>query len=105
MDDQLRGRVEAALKKTNSQYVEVHIEEASSSGIRYRGKDLEEIGICDRIINEPTGGAHREPEQMNQILKKIILEELDLIVDQNDNKDYLQSRIKRYEPMGRFQED
>ena len=44
MDDQLRGRVEAALKKTNSQYVEVHIEEASSSGIRYRGKDLEEIG-------------------------------------------------------------
>ena len=42
---------------------------------------------------------------MNQILKKIILEELDLIVDQNDNKDYLQSRIKRYEAMGRFQEN
>ena len=77
----------------------------AADAMKVTPKDLEEIGICDRIINEPTGGAHREPEQMNQILKKIILEELDLIIDQNDNKDYLQSRIKRYEAMGRFQEN
>ena len=77
----------------------------AADAMKVTPKDLEEIGVCDRIINEPTGGAHREPEQMNQILKKIILEELDLIVDQNDNKDYLQSRIKRYEAMGRFQEN
>ena len=77
----------------------------AADAMKVTPKDLEEIGICDRIINEPTGGAHREPEQMNQILKKIILEELDLIVDQNDNKDFLQSRIKRYEAMGRFQEN
>ena len=77
----------------------------AADAMKVTPKDLEEIGICDRIINEPTGGAHREPEQMNQILKKIIFEELDLIVDQNDNKDYLQSRIKRYEAMGRFQEN
>tara|TARA_Y100000588_G_scaffold238567_1_gene252270 strand:- start:491 stop:1447 length:957 start_codon:yes stop_codon:yes gene_type:complete len=77
----------------------------AADAMKVTPKDLEEIGICDRIINEPIGGAHREPEQMNQILKKIILEELDLIVDQNDNKDYLQSRIKRYEAMGRFQEN
>ncbi len=77
----------------------------AADAMKVTPKDLEEIGICDRIINEPTGGAHREPEQMNQILKKVILEELDLIVDQNDNKDYLQSRIKRYEAMGRFQEN
>ena len=77
----------------------------AADAMKVTPKDLEEIGICDRIVNEPTGGAHREPEQMNQILKKIILEELDLIIDQNDNKDYLQSRIKRYEAMGRFQEN
>jgi len=77
----------------------------AADAMKVAPKDLEEIGICDRIINEPTGGAHREPEQMNQILKKVILEELDLIIDQNDNKDYLQTRIKRYEVMGRFQEE
>tara|TARA_Y100001936_G_C16092551_1_gene687783 strand:+ start:5585 stop:6961 length:1377 start_codon:yes stop_codon:yes gene_type:complete len=49
MDDLLRDRVEAALKKTDNQYVEIHIEEASSSGIRYRGKDLEEIGRSSAI--------------------------------------------------------
>ena len=44
MDDGTRDRIEAAIKGAGGQYVEVHIEEASSSTIRYRGRDLEEIG-------------------------------------------------------------
>ena len=40
----MRDRIEAALKSVGGQYVEVHVEEASSSAIRYRGNDLEEIG-------------------------------------------------------------
>ena len=34
----------------------------AADAMKVTPKDLEEIGICDRIINEPTGGAHREPE-------------------------------------------
>ena len=44
MDERMRERVEAAIGSVDAQYVEVHIEEASSSNIRYRGRDLEEIG-------------------------------------------------------------
>ncbi len=44
MDEHMRDRIEAALKSAGGQYVEVHVEEASSSAIRYRGNDLEEIG-------------------------------------------------------------
>lgn len=44
MDDKMRDRIDAAIKEAGGQYVEVHIEEASSSAIRYRGRDLEEIG-------------------------------------------------------------
>ena len=44
MDERIRDRIEAALKDAGGQYVEVHVEEASSSAIRYRGRDLEEIG-------------------------------------------------------------
>ena len=44
IDERMRERVEAAIKSVSAQYVEVHIEEASSSNIRYRGRDLEEIG-------------------------------------------------------------
>ena len=34
----------------------------------------------------------------------IILEEIELIEKENNSKDYLQSRIDRYEKMGFFQE-
>ena len=76
----------------------------AADAMKVTPKDLEDIGICDRIINEPTGGAHREPEKMCKILKKIIIEELDLIEEKNNKKNYLQSRIQRYEKMGFFQE-
>ena len=66
--------------------------------------DLKEIGICDRIVDEPVGGAHREPDTMTITLKKVILEELGFIEKNNQNGSYLESRIKRYEKMGIYQE-
>ena len=76
----------------------------AADAMKVAPNDLKDIGICDRIINEPMGGAHREPEKMYEILKNIILEEIDLIEEENSDTDYLQSRIKRYEKMGYFQE-
>ena len=66
--------------------------------------DLKEMGICDRIVDEPTGGAHREQDTMVTILKSVILEELDLIEKNNQNGSFLESRIQRYEKMGVYQE-
>ena len=76
----------------------------AADAMKVAPNDLKDIGICDRIINEPVGGAHREPEKMYEILKNIILEEIELIEKENSDTDYLQSRIKRYEKMGYFQE-
>ncbi len=66
--------------------------------------DLKEMGICDRIVDEPTGGAHREQDTMATVLKSVILEELDLIEKNNQNGSFLESRIQRYEKMGVYQE-
>jgi acetyl-CoA carboxylase carboxyl transferase subunit alpha len=66
--------------------------------------DLKEMGICDRIVIEPTGGAHRQQDTMATILKSVILEELDLIEKNNQNGSFLESRIQRYEKMGVYQE-
>ena len=66
--------------------------------------DLKEMGICDRIVDEPTGGAHREQDTMATILKSVILEELDLIEKNNQNGSFLESRIQRYEKMCVYQE-
>ena len=32
----------------------------SAEALRLTSKDLKELGVCDRIINEPRGGAHRD---------------------------------------------
>ena len=66
--------------------------------------DLKEIGICDRIVEEPVGGAHRKPDTMTAILKNVILEELNLIKKDNQDASFLESRIQRYEKMGIYQD-
>ena len=76
----------------------------AADAMKVTPEDLKDINICDRIIEEPIGGAHREPEKMYKIMKSIILEEIELIEKENNSKNYLQSRIDRYEKMGFFQE-
>ena len=76
----------------------------AADAMKVTPEDLKDIGICDRIIEEPIGGAHREPEKMYKIMKSIILEEIELIEKENNSKNYLQSRIDRYEKMGFFHE-
>ncbi len=38
---------------------------------------LHELGLVDRIVEEPEGGAHRDPEAQAAILKRVLREELD----------------------------
>jgi TldD protein len=44
MDEAIRERIQGALTGVEAQYVEVHVEEASSSHLRYRNRKLEEVG-------------------------------------------------------------
>jgi len=63
--------------------------------------DLVELGICERIVQEPIGGAHDNPKQMFEILKKIILEELESL-NSIKKEEYFENRIKKYDKMGSF---
>ena len=76
----------------------------AADAMKVTPEDLKDIGICDRIIEEPTGGAHREPEKMYEILKTVIQEEIELIEKENSSNNYLQSRIDRDDKIGFFQE-
>jgi acetyl-CoA carboxylase carboxyl transferase subunit alpha len=42
-------------------------------------KRLLELGLIDKIVREPTGGAHRNPKQMATRLKAVLLNELDAL--------------------------
>ena len=65
--------------------------------------DLKKMGICDKIVKEPLGGAHREFDKIASKLKKIIIKEISLINKIDKNK-LLDSRIERYDKMGIFSE-
>jgi acetyl-CoA carboxylase carboxyl transferase subunit alpha len=40
---------------------------------------LKSLGLVDKIVREPTGGAHRNPTQMGKRLKAVLLNELDAL--------------------------
>ena len=65
--------------------------------------DLEEMGICERIIEEPNGGAHRDFESSADLLKKALIEEVELLSKIKPEK-FLENRIKKYDALGYFKE-
>ena len=75
----------------------------AADAMKVTPKDLLEMGICDRIIAEPLGGAHRKPDKMVESLKSVILEELNILL-QTDPDAFLDQRISRYDAMGVFTE-
>ncbi|WP_133499704.1 acetyl-CoA carboxylase carboxyltransferase subunit alpha [Cognatilysobacter terrigena] len=40
---------------------------------------LKSLGLVDKVVREPTGGAHRTPRQMGKRLKTVLLNELDAL--------------------------
>ncbi len=75
----------------------------AADAMKVTPNDLMEIGICDRIVAEPLGGAHRWQDEMVGILKSVILEELKEL-RQTDPNSFLDKRIERYDVMGVFKE-
>jgi len=64
---------------------------------------LYELGLIDRIIQEPRGAAHRDPVLMSAQIKHAILEELDLL-QTLDTDTLLKRRYDRLMSFGRFNE-
>lgn len=64
--------------------------------------DLEEFGIIDKIIAEPIGGAHFDPEVTYDYTKFAIIEQLEAL-DTLTPIELRDTRIKKYRDMGFFQ--
>ncbi len=64
---------------------------------------LKTFGLVDRIINEPLGGAHRDPEAMMQTLRKALAETLRSFQGKSMD-DILQERYNRLMSYGKFKE-
>ena len=64
---------------------------------------LKALGLIDRIVNEPVGGAHRDPQQMAQLLKRALGDALRQFQDVKP-ADLVKQRLERIMAYGKFQE-
>jgi acetyl-CoA carboxylase carboxyl transferase subunit alpha len=63
---------------------------------------LKGLGLIDKVIREPIGGAHRNPTQMGKRLKAVLLNELDAL-EKLGVEELLEQRYKRLRSYGAYE--
>jgi acetyl-CoA carboxylase carboxyl transferase subunit alpha len=76
----------------------------AAEALKLTSKDLLSLGVIDRVIKEPHGGAHRDPRTMAAELKRVIYEELDYL-QHFDPEKLVEKRRTKYMNMGFYVED
>jgi acetyl-CoA carboxylase carboxyl transferase subunit alpha len=77
--------------------------EQAADALKLTANDLLKLGIIDRIVDEPSGGAHRNHQEAANILKAALVEELEVVSKIKKDK-LLDNRIKKFEKMGFWKE-
>ena len=67
--------------------------------------DLLEFGIVDTVIQEPLGGAHRDPHQMAARLKIYLVKTLRELLALDKDEMLLEQRYEKFRHMGVFLEE
>jgi acetyl-CoA carboxylase carboxyl transferase subunit alpha len=75
----------------------------AARALRMRSRDLKEFGVVDAVIEEPPGGAHRDPRQMATRLKTYLVRTLRELVTQPTDR-LVESRYDKFRAMGKFLE-
>ena len=76
----------------------------AARALRMRAWDLKEFGVIDKVIDEPRGGAHRDPRLMAARLKTFLERTLRELVKQ-PIEELVESRYTKFRQMGTFLED
>lgn len=72
----------------------------ASEVMKMTAQDLLELGIADRVIPEPEGGAQKDLDQMCRILKDNLEVELTKL-EEEDRNTLLENRYRKYRAIGR----
>jgi acetyl-CoA carboxylase carboxyl transferase subunit alpha len=73
--------------------------EQAAEALQLTAQDLKKNGIIDRIIPEPIGGAHRNTDLMSEILKGVLIEELNDI-KKLSREELVRNRREKFAAMG-----
>lgn len=75
----------------------------AAEAMKLTAPDLLELGVIDRIVPEPPGGAHWDYDQAAAILKQFILEELRRLVKMPP-EELIEKRVEKFARMGFWKE-
>ena len=73
----------------------------AAEALKLSAPDLLELKVIDKIIPEPIGGAHKDPNQQTLILKEEILNALDELESLNQ-EELIERRIQKFRVMGEY---
>src|SRR5436190_7281202 len=77
--------------------------EAAAKALRLTAQDLFALGLIDRIVPEPAGGAHADPEAMSVTLGEALGEALAIVADLSV-EERLRLRYEKFRKMGDFED-
>ncbi|MCL4454379.1 MAG: acetyl-CoA carboxylase carboxyltransferase subunit alpha [Deinococcus sp.] len=75
----------------------------AAEALRLSAPDLLQLGIVDRIIPEPSGGAHRNPAEALGNIKQALVETLSQLIGMGP-EELFEDRYRRFRGLGVFQE-
>lgn len=77
--------------------------EQAAEALKLTADDMKGFGLVDGIIEEPLGGAHKDPDWMAHKLKETILSEI-VALSKMSPQERIDSRIEKFSGMGEFVE-
>ena len=78
--------------------------EEAAEALKVTPDDMVNIGVCDVVISEPNGGAHRDPKSSARNLELALLEGLSEFAATEPDM-FIDKRIERYDAMGVFEDE
>jgi len=77
--------------------------EDAAAAMRITASSLSEFGLVDEVLEEPLGGAHRNPEAMAEVIRNALLKSIDEVASL-PIEELLELRQKRLAGFGQFKE-
>jgi acetyl-CoA carboxylase carboxyl transferase subunit alpha len=71
----------------------------AAEAIRIIARDIYDLGVADKIIPEPTGGAHRDPEAAAEMLGKALAETMDALMKLTQ-EELMSQRYEKFRSIG-----
>lgn len=77
--------------------------EEAAEAMRITADSLSKFGLVDEVLEEPLGGAHRNPEAMAEVIKTALVRNLDQLSTLSTEQ-LLEARQRRMASFGQFKE-